>query len=84
MANPFRTSPTQYSISNMNNYRQIYQSLVNNKNPMQLFEQLAKNNPQYNNILNALRSGQNPQVLFETLCRQKGIDPQEFIKQIQG
>lgn len=83
MANPFRTV-NQMPMNNMANIRNMYQALMSSKNPMQMFEQMAKNNPSMQPIVNALKSGQNPQALFEGLCRQKGIDPNEFLRQIQG
>lgn len=82
MANPFNImNPT---VNYMGNIQQAYKALVNAKNPMQLFSYMAANNPQLQPVLNALQSGMSPQVLFNNLCQQRGIDPNSFLKQIQG
>ena len=77
MANPF------YQNS-MNNYQNIYQMLINSKNPVQLFSNLAQNNPQLKPIVNMLNQGANPQTIFNSMCEQRGINPQEFLKGITG
>ena len=64
--------------------RNMYQAFQNAKNPMALFQQMAMRNPQMQQIANMLKQGQNPQQLFENICRQRGINPQEFIKMIKG
>ena len=79
MGNPF------YQMnSNMTAIRNAYQMLTSSSNPMQIFTQLAQNNPQLQPILNMLRNGANPQQLFNSMCQQRGINPQEFIKNITG
>ena len=42
---------------------------------------LAKKNP---NIVNMLNRGSSPQQIFNDLCRQRGVDPQQFLKSITG
>ncbi len=79
--NPFSAA---HYVNNEPNMRTIYQALVNSQNPMQLFTNIAKNNPNMKPILDALNSGGNPQQLFYSLCKQRGIDPQQFIKNITG
>ena len=80
MSNPF------YNQMNpaLNNIRGAYQMIMNSSNPMQVFTQIARNNPQLQPILNMLNNGANPQQLFNSLCQQRGINPQEFIKSITG
>ena len=51
---------------------------------MQAFHQIASQNPQMQPILQALQGGANPQQLFASLCQQRGINPQEFMRQITG
>ena len=81
MPNPFNQS-VQYN--NMANFRDIYQVLKNSSNPVQMFENMAKNNPNLQPIVNMLKNGMNPQDIFYGLCKQRGIDPQQFIKNITG
>lgn len=80
MPNPFNMQNTNPNLQLKN----IYKMLTESNNPMQMFEQLAIRNPNMQPILNMLRSGNNPEDVFKTLCKQKNIDPQQFIKSITG
>jgi hypothetical protein len=68
---------------NYNQMKDIYNAMRSG-NPMQIFKQMAQNNPNMKPILNALNSGANPQQLFYNMCQQRGINPDEFIKNITG
>ena len=84
MANPFYTggySAPQYN-SQPNNINDIYRLLSNSKNPMQVFENIAKNNPNMAPILNLLHNGYSPEQIFVTMCQQRGIDPKQFMQNI--
>lgn len=83
MSNPFNTMK-QVNNFNMQNIGNLYQTLMSSRNPIQLIENMAQNNPQLRPIVSALKGGANPKSLFESLCKEKGIDPNEFIKTIQG
>lgn len=80
MANPFNTQNTNQNIQLQN----IYKMLTQSNNPMQMFEQMAIRNPQMQPIMDMLRSGNSPEQIFNFLCRQKGINPQQFLKSITG
>lgn len=67
-----------------NAFRDIYQMMSNAQNPNQLFSMLANQNPRMRPIAELLNKGANPQQVFESLCKQRGINPQEFLKQITG
>ena len=84
MSNPFNTlNPNNpMNANSMASYRNAYQMLRNSNNPMALFQQMAKNNPQLQPIANMLMQGGNPQQIFYSMCKQRGIDPQAFISQI--
>ena len=85
MANPFyQNSNANAYQTNMNNYRNIYQMLTSSKNPVQLFNNMARSNPQLQPIANMLNQGANPQSIFNSMCEQRGINPQEFLKGITG
>lgn len=88
MPNPFGVlnpaNPMNAYRGNMGNIQALYQSIMGARNPMQAFAQLASRNPQTQPILQAIRGGANPQQLFNTLCQQRGINPQEFMRQITG
>ena len=85
MANPFVSqNNTNINNINMNNIKSMYQTIMNSRNPQQMFMQLAQGNPQLQPIVNALRNGGNPQQIFYNLCNQRGINPQEFIRTMTG
>ena len=79
MPNPFLQQN-----NNMNNLKQIYNTFINAKNPQEVFMNIAKNNPRLQPFANMIRNGSNPEQVFYELCKQRGIDPQTFIKQITG
>ena len=84
MPNPFYQNQYRSINPNPNNYKSVYQALVNSKNPVQLFNQMAQNNPQLKPIVNMLNQGMNPQSIFTSMCEQRGIDPNEFLKTLQS
>ena len=57
---------------------------MNNLNPYQMLLELAKNNPNMKPIFEQLQKGVNPESLFRELCKQRNINPDEFIKDIQS
>lgn len=76
--NPFNTHNTNPYFQLKN----IYKMMTQSSNPLQMFEQMAIGNPQMQPIVNMLRSGNSPEQVFNSLCQQRGINPQEFIKNI--
>ena len=66
------------------NLNDIYKLLTQSKNPMQLFNELANNNPSLAPVLNLLNNGYSPEKVFNIMCQQRGINPQEFINNIKG
>lgn len=88
MANPFsvlnRSNPMNAYRGSMGNIQSLYQAIMGAGNPMQAFQSIASRNPQMMPILQALKGGANPQQVFASLCQQRGINPQEFMRQITG
>lgn len=88
MANPFNvlnpSNPMSAYQGSIGNIQSIYRAIMGSRNPMQAFQQIASQNPQMQPILQALNGGANPQQLFASLCQQRGINPQEFMRQITG
>ena len=72
------------SFPNLNNIKGIYQAMSQSKNPYQMFMNLAGNNPQMQPIIKAMQNGGDPQQIFTSMCQQRGINPDEFIKNITG
>ena len=79
MPNPFNIQNTNSTMQMQN----IYKMLTQSKNPVQLFQQIASNNPNMRPILDMLKT-KSPEEVFNYMCRQRGIDPQQFLKSITG
>jgi hypothetical protein len=86
MSNPFNTlNPANpYNANNMAGFRNIYQTIMNSNNPMQIFQQFAARNPALQPALNMFRQGMTPEQVFNSICQQRGINPQEFLRNITG
>lgn len=84
--NPFNTlNPNNpYNVNSMANIRNAYQMLTQSRNPMQVLQQLARQNPGLQPAINMLQQGMSPEQVFNTMCQQKGINPQEFLRNITG
>lgn len=86
MANPFYTGNNNPNIikttSNNNNLKDIYNILMKSKNPYDVFNNIVKNNPNMQPIVNLLEQGYSPQQVFTSLCKQRGINPQEFLSNL--
>lgn len=59
--------------------KSMYQAFQNAKNPMALFQQMAMRNPQFQPVIKMMQQGMNPNQIFESVCKERGINPQEFI-----
>ena len=79
MPNPFYQENMNASIAP---FKEAYKMLTNSKNPMELFMNMAKKNPNLQQAVAMIQAGQNPQLVFNQLCQQRGVNPQEFIRQI--
>jgi len=86
MGNPFNAlnAANPYNMNNTANLRNAYQMLTQSRNPMQIFQNLAQQNPNLQPVLNMLKGGANPRQIFMSMCQQRGINPNEFLKNITG
>lgn len=86
MPNPFfaQESNTRNSINPSQNFKDLYKMLTQSNNPIQLFTEIAKNNPNMAPILTLLQSGYSPEQVFNMLCEKKGVNPQEFMSKLKG
>lgn len=69
---------------NMAQLRNIYQSISSSANPMQALQQMMGSNPKFAQINNLFRQGQTPEGVFRNMAKQRGIDPDQFIRELQG
>ena len=82
MPNPFYTNRSNQNNVQNTNLNELYNVLLTSKNPMQAFNNIAKNNPRMAPILNMLNNGISPQQIFMSMCQQRGINPQDFLNKM--
>lgn len=71
-ANPMNNNRIGQMKNMLNTFR-------NSKNPMALFQQMAQRNPQFQPVIKMMQQGMNPNQIFESVCKERGINPQEFL-----
>lgn len=81
MANPFFNPSTMNGI-NMGQVKQIYNMLRYSNNPDALLNNLLSQNPQMAQAINLIRSNGNYEQIFRNMCRERGINADEFIRVI--
>ena len=85
MANPFfNNSFTSGNGINMGQVKQIYNMLRCSNNPNQLLDQLVSQNPQMAQAINLIKSNGNYEQVFRSMCKEKGINAEDFIKQLNS
>lgn len=77
--NPLNNLPPQL-IQSINQMKGLLN--MANGNPNQIFEQLGKQNPQFNQILQ-MCNGKNPQDVFMDMCKSKGVDPNAILRELK-
>lgn len=63
--------------------KQALRQAMSLSNPQAMMNQLLMNNPNTQQALSFIKqAGNNPQAAFIQLAKQKGVNPQEFIKEL--
>ena len=69
---------------NISNIRNMMRTLRGVQNPNDILQQIATNNPQMGKVLSMVKtSGKSPKDLFYSLAQEKGVDPNEILRQLQ-
>lgn len=69
----------------MQNVKQLKNLMQAAKNPQALLSQMMQNNPQYSQIINYInQNGGNPEKAFYKMAKEKGIDPDSFLKELKS
>lgn len=86
MPNPFFESGPRPSstVEPSQNMKDLYKMLTQSKNPMQIFTNIANNNPQMKPILELLQNGYSPEQVFNMVCESRGINPQDFMSKLKS
>ena len=65
--------------------KQALRQAMSLTNPQAMMNQLLMNNPNTQQALNFIKqAGNNPQQAFINLAKQKGVDPQTFMKELMS
>ena len=77
--NALNTAPI---VNNSQSLMQAYQIFKSKGNPLNVFRQMALKNPQWQPILKTIESGGNPELIARQMMAQRGINADEFIRQM--
>ena len=70
--------------NNISQIKQMMNMFRGANNPQQLLMNIANQNPQMRQVMNMIQtSGKSPKDLFYDLARQKGVNPDDILKQLQ-
>lgn len=72
-------------VQNLGQIRNMVNLIKNAGNPQALLNNMISQNPQMKQAIQYVNdNGGNPKAAFEKLAKEKGIDPNEIQKMIQG
>lgn len=86
MANPLGNAPQNNQGNNalMQNITNIIQFAKGQPNPQALIQQMIMRNPQAAQMLNQMQSSrQSPKDMVIGMLKQRGIDPEQIMKQLR-
>lgn len=84
MNSPFARFAQQSVNPMMARLQGMYQAIFNSGNPMAAMQNMFGNQPQFAQAMNLFRQGRNPESVFREMARQRGVDPDAFLRQLQG
>lgn len=64
--------------------RDLYKLFTTSSNPYQIIQSMAAQNPQMAQIMPLLQKGMTPEQVAREICRARGIDADQFIKQLKN
>lgn len=77
----------QMNPTNQNNLKAQYQQfckLAQSRNPKELIQNMAIQNPNVKNAINMINMlGGDPQTAFYAMAKQKGVDPESILSQLR-
>lgn len=82
--NKLYSEMTSNQTQQMNPIKRLMNTIKFATNPNQALADAINSNPQMAQLLLAMKqSGKNPKDLFYELAKQKGVDPEEILKQLR-
>lgn len=78
------TAPQESPQQSMSPIKRMYDTVKYASDPNQAIANMVNKNPRLLQVMNMLRnSGKSPKELFYELAKQKGVDPNEILRQLQ-
>ena len=68
--------------NNFNQLRNLYNALARSSNPQAMLEEMASKDPNVAWVMQMCKNG-NPKDLFYEMCKQKGVNPDDILKQFR-
>ena len=84
MANPFFNNSFKGNGINMGQIKQVFNMLRYSNNPNQLLDQLVAKNPQMAQTINLIKNNGNYEQVFRNMCKERGINADDFIRQLNS
>lgn len=81
--NPLLNNPFVKQGPQVNPQVKQLMGLFNGPNPMQTFMQLVGNSPKAQFAINMLNSGANPEQIVRQICKEQGIDVNQYMSQFR-
>ena len=87
MSNPvfssFNNGPTQTSLNSSSSWKGLFNQIKNSSNPNAMMQQLLTSSPRFQEVRNYInQNGGDAKTAFYNLAAQKGIDPNNFLNQL--
>ena len=86
MSNPIFSSfnsSTQTSPNSSSSWKGLFNQIKNSSNPNAIMQQLLTSNPRFQEVRNYInQNGGDAKTAFYNLAAQKGVDPNNFLNQL--
>lgn len=73
----------QQFMQNIQQVKNMMRQMQSMKNPNIAINQIIQQNPQMNQVMQMCQ-GQNPKQVFYSMCKQQGVDPEQFINMLKS
>ena len=85
MNNPILSMLNKAQVSsNIAPFKQMFNTVKMAQNPQLALQQMAVNNPQVKQVLDYVnKNGGDPKTAFYALAKEKGVNPEEILKQLR-
>ena len=84
MRNPMLQALRNNPVNNLDQIKSMMNMIRSARNPQAMVQSLAQNNPQMKQVMDIVnQSGGDPKTAFYKMAEEKGIDPEEILRQIR-